>query len=88
MKDNDMIFDEFDRDLKKSLDAAFDMNDISVSEELIASTLSKINLIKDKTGETGNAEDESNSVNKYIVYTYPIVIIFASSSPALLTTLI
>lgn len=63
MKDNDMIFDEFDRDLKKSLDAAFDMNDISVSEELIASTLSKINLIKDKTGETDPAEDDDKRRN-------------------------
>ena len=45
--------EQFDIELKQSLDAAFDKEQISVSEDLIASTLAKIKALdNDPAGKT------------------------------------
>ena len=67
--DDSELPDDLGFDLKSSLDAAFDMNNICVSEDLIASTLAKINALKaDENGQEAlRSEPEENTRNDGIV---------------------
>ncbi|MBO4414659.1 MAG: hypothetical protein J5824_01610 [Lachnospiraceae bacterium] len=62
--DDSELFGDLGFDLKSSLDTAFDMSGISVTEDLIASTLAKINTLKEDDGQEPDSVQIADNVQK------------------------